>query len=70
MFHNHIIGHFQDFNRVYINHYGSDAVYLEAINIYWTDGTCRQCRRKDNNNRVINWIDDRETIDLSCNTGC
>ena len=55
---------------MYIHHHGTDAVYLDAINIYWTDGTCRECRRQDNNNREVGWIDDSEVIDLSCNTGC
>ena len=55
---------------MYIHHHGADAVYLDAINIYWTDGTCTACRRQDNNNRVVEWIDDSEVIDLSCNTGC
>ena len=60
----------QDFNRVFVQHRGADAVYLSGIDLYWTDVGCWQCRRADNNARAIGWLDDSEHVDLSCNTAC
>ena len=55
---------------MYIHHRGGDAVDINAIHIYWTDGSCMQCGRKDNNNRDIGEIDDNQYVDLVCTQTC
>ena len=60
----------QDFNRVYIEHRGGDGVNIDAIHIYWTDGSCTQCGRQDNNNRAIGFLDDNDYRDLTCTQTC
>ena len=55
---------------MYIQHRGSDGHQIDAIHLYWTDGACIQCGRKDNNARYVGWLDNSDYVDLTCTQTC